>query len=113
MSFTVIAGPCQIESRELALSVARELKAVMLVLQREFDFEFIFKASFDKANRTSGIASRGVGIEEGVKVLGEVKDLGLRVTTDIHESYQAGVVRGVVDIIQIPAFLCRQIDLLV
>ena len=106
----LIAGPCVIESRQQVFDVASKLKAITSTL----DIDFVFKASFDKANRTSINSYRGVGLEEGVKILYEVKHtLGLRITTDIHESSQAENVAHVCDVIQIPAFLCRQTDLLV
>lgn len=106
----VIAGPCVIESEELVLEVAKTLKS----LQETFnDFVIIFKASFDKANRTSLESFRGPGLEKGIAILKKVKDtFGLPVLTDIHESSQAAPVGEVVDILQIPAFLCRQTDLL-
>lgn len=105
----IIAGPCVIESRELLDEVARELVAI----KKALDIEIIFKSSFDKANRTSVSGFRGDGIREGVDHLKYIKETyGLPITTDIHESYQAELVKDVVDIIQIPAFLCRQTDLL-
>src|SRR3954447_8049728 len=105
----LIAGPCVIESEELTLSIARRLKEIVAGLS----VQLVFKASFDKANRTSGGAFRGAGIEEGLKVLAHVKaETGLPVTTDIHESYQAEPVAAVCDLLQIPAFLARQTDLL-
>ena len=109
MSFTLIAGPCVIESRDLALNVAERVKAIT----DRLGIHYIFKASFDKANRSSGGSFRGPGVAEGLDVLGEVKaQLGLPVLTDIHESTQAAPVAEVVDVLQIPAFLCRQTDLL-
>lgn len=108
--FIVIAGPCVIENEETTLQIAEELKSICL----DLDIDFYFKASFDKANRTSIDSFRGYGIEQGLKILQKVKDTyNLRIVTDIHESYQAQLVAKVVDIIQIPAFLCRQTDLLV
>lgn len=108
--FSVIAGPCVIESREVCFEVAQVLKQ----LKEEFpDVRFVFKSSFDKANRSSITSFRGHGLEFGLGVLKDVRDkFGLEVLTDIHESYQAEDVAKVVDIIQIPAFLCRQTDLL-
>jgi len=108
--FLIIAGPCAIESVDLVLKVGEELRK----LQDKFrDVEFIFKSSFDKANRSSIHSFRGYGLEYGLKALMKVKEeFGLKVTTDIHESWQAEPVSEVVDIIQIPAFLCRQTDLL-
>jgi len=109
MSFTLIAGPCVIESRELALEVAEQVKAI----SDRLGLRYVFKASFDKANRSSGGSFRGPGVEEGLSVLAEVKQrYGLPVLTDIHESQQAAPVAEVVDVLQIPAFLCRQTDLL-
>lgn len=105
-----IAGPCVIESMELLEIVATELVRINSVLGTDI----IFKASFDKANRTSLSSFRGPGLDRGLQMLSDIKSkYGLRLTTDIHESYQAEVVGQVVDIIQIPAFLCRQTDLLV
>ena len=109
MSFTLIAGPCVIESRELVLEVAEQMKEIA----DRLGIDYIFKASFDKANRSSGRAFRGPGMQEGLEILAEVKErFGLPVLTDIHESIQAAPVAEVVDVLQIPAFLCRQTDLL-
>ncbi|MFM9047378.1 MAG: 3-deoxy-8-phosphooctulonate synthase [Cyanobium sp.] len=106
---TLIAGPCVIESPDLVLEVASHLKG----LAERLGIAVIFKASFDKANRSSGSSFRGPGMEEGLEVLAEVKRrTGLRLLTDIHESPQAAAVASVVDVLQIPAFLCRQTDLL-
>ena len=106
----IIAGPCVIESQELLETVASELTAI----NRSLGTDIIFKASFDKANRTSIHSFRGPGMEKGLRMLQDVKDkFGLRILTDIHESWQAEEVGKVCDIIQIPAFLCRQTDLLV
>ncbi len=105
-----IAGPCVIESQALLDEVAEEI----VKLNRRFDIDIVFKASFDKANRTSISSFRGFGMEKGLQMLTRVKErYGLRLLTDIHESQQAEPVGQVVDIIQIPAFLCRQTDLLV
>jgi len=105
-----IAGPCVIESQELLNTVAAEL----VRLNKKYGIDIIFKASFDKANRTSLNSFRGPGMVKGLEMLQEIKDkYGLRLLTDIHESYQAEEVGKVVDVIQIPAFLCRQTDLLV
>ncbi len=105
-----MAGPCSLESPELGLRVARAMKHFC----EERGLLYIFKASFDKANRTSVHAWRGPGIEKGLEQLAEIKQLaGVPVLTDIHESWQAAPTGQVVDIIQIPAFLCRQTDLLV
>lgn len=107
---TFIAGPCVIESSELLCSVAEEL----VRLNEKYNINIIFKASFDKANRTSINSFRGPGLEKGLSVLYDIKQkYGLKLLTDIHESYQAKPVGEVVDVIQIPAFLCRQTDLLV
>jgi 2-dehydro-3-deoxyphosphooctonate aldolase (KDO 8-P synthase) len=105
-----IAGPCVLESLEGALEIAIELKRVADLLA----IQLVFKASFDKANRTSASAYRGPGIVDGLKILAEVKrSTGLPVTTDIHESHQAAAAGEVCDLLQIPAFLARQTDLLV
>lgn len=105
-----IAGPCVIESKELLDRVAEELQR----LNKKYHTDIIFKASFDKANRTSLHSYRGPGLNKGLEMLMEIKErYGLRLLTDIHESMQAGPVGEVVDVIQIPAFLCRQTDLLV
>lgn len=105
-----IAGPCVIETPELLDTVAAEL----VRLKRKYAIDIIFKASFDKANRTSLHSFRGPGLEKGLAMLQAVKEkYGLRLLTDIHESCQAEAVGRVVDVIQIPAFLCRQTDLLV
>jgi 2-dehydro-3-deoxyphosphooctonate aldolase (KDO 8-P synthase) len=109
MSLTLIAGPCVIESRELALEIAEQVKAIT----DRLGIRYIFKASYDKANRSSGGSFRGPGVSGGLEVLAEVKQrFGLPVLTDIHESHQAAPVAEVVDVLQIPAFLCRQTDLL-
>ena len=109
-SLAVIAGPCSLENTEIALRVARAMKR----LCEERNLLYIFKASFDKANRTSVHAWRGPGLEKGLEQLAEIKSmLNIPVLTDIHESYQAAPVGEVVDVVQIPAFLCRQTDLLV
>ncbi len=105
-----IAGPCVIESAELLDTVAEKIVAI----NRELGTDIIFKASFDKANRTSLSSFRGPGLEKGLLMLQDVKSKwGLKLLTDIHESWQAAPVGEVVDVIQIPAFLCRQTDLLV
>lgn len=106
----LIAGPCVIESEEVVMTIA---KTIMGIAER-LDLDYYFKASFDKANRTSINSFRGPGIEEGIRILKKVKDTyGLKICTDIHEPWQAERVAEVADIIQIPAFLCRQTDLLV
>ncbi len=105
----VIAGPCVIESEELTLLIARRLKEIAASLP----IQLVFKASFDKANRTSAAAFRGAGVEGGLAVLAKVQaETGLPVTTDIHESHQAEKVAQVCALLQIPAFLARQTDLL-
>lgn len=107
---TVLAGPCAIESKEICFETCEKLKEVTSKL----DINYVFKASFDKANRSSLDSYRGLGIEEGLKILKEVKEtFKVPVVTDIHEPYQADLAAKVADIIQIPAFLCRQTDLLV
>jgi 2-dehydro-3-deoxyphosphooctonate aldolase (KDO 8-P synthase) len=109
-NITLIAGPCVIESAELLDTVARDLTRINAMLGTDI----IFKASFDKANRTSIHSFRGPGLDKGLEMLSDIKSkYGLRLTTDIHESWQAAPVGEVVDVIQIPAFLCRQTDLLV
>ena len=105
----LIAGPCVIESAELLDTVAAKL----VDINRQLGTDIIFKASFDKANRTSITSFRGPGIDRGLQMLADVKTkYGLRLLTDIHESWQAKPAGEVVDVIQIPAFLCRQTDLL-
>ena len=110
METKFIAGPCVIESAELLDAVAERLVAI----NRALGTDIIFKASFDKANRTSLSSFRGPGLEKGLQMLADVRaKWGLRLLTDIHEAWQAVPVGEVVDVIQIPAFLCRQTDLLV
>ena len=110
MKTTFIAGPCVIESQELLYTVAEKL----VEINQKLEVDSIFKASFDKANRTSISSFRGPGLEKGLEMLANVKSkYGLKLLTDIHESNQAEAVGQVVDILQIPAFLCRQTDLLV
>lgn len=105
-----VAGPCVIESAELLDAVAERL----VEINNKLGTEIIFKASFDKANRTSLASYRGVGLERGLQMLSDVKSKwGLKLCTDIHESWQAAPAGEVIDVIQIPAFLCRQTDLLV
>lgn len=106
----LLSGPCVIESEDLLMRVAEKVKAIT----EELGILYVFKASFDKANRTSVNSFRGPGLEEGLRALEKVKkEFELPLTTDIHESQQAAPVGEVVDILQIPAFLCRQTDLLV
>ena len=110
MKTTFIAGPCVIESQELLYAVAEKL----VEINQKLKVDIIFKASFDKANRTSISSFRGPGLERGLEMLANVKSkYGLKLLTDIHESHQAEAVGQVVDVLQIPAFLCRQTDLLV
>ena len=105
--FFLIAGPCVIESMQLQLDVAGQLKEITDSL----GIPFIFKSSFDKANRTSGTSFRGPGLDEGLKVLAEVKrQIGVPVLTDVHEYTPMDEVAAVVDVLQTPAFLCRQTD---
>lgn len=108
--FKLIAGPCVIESEENVMEIAGKIKEIA----EKLDLDYYFKASFDKANRTSIKSYRGPGIDEGLRILKKVKDTyGLKICTDIHEPWQAEKAAEVCDIIQIPAFLCRQTDLLV
>ncbi len=110
MDIQLIAGPCVIESAELLDTVAQRLVEINSTLGTEI----IFKASFDKANRTSLSSARGVGMTKGLQMLDDVRSKwGLKILTDVHESYQAEAAGEVVDVLQIPAFLCRQTDLLV
>lgn len=109
MTPVFIAGPCVIESQPLLDAVTAELVRI----NKKYGIHIIFKASFDKANRTSIHSFRGPGLEKGLQMLADVKaKYGLQILTDIHESYQAAPVGQVADVIQIPAFLCRQTDLL-
>ncbi|HET7162240.1 MAG TPA: 3-deoxy-8-phosphooctulonate synthase [Rhodanobacteraceae bacterium] len=105
--FFLIAGPCVVESEQLQLDAAGRLKEIT----GRLGINFIFKSSFDKANRTSGKSFRGLGMEEGLRILGEVKkQIGVPVLTDVHEYTPFDVVAEVVDVLQTPAFLCRQTD---
>ena len=107
---TILAGPCAMESKKISLTTAKKLKEICSRL----DINFVFKTSFDKANRSSLTSYRGLGMDEGLKILSEIKkELNVPIVTDIHESWQAQPAAEVADIIQIPAFLCRQTDLLV
>ena len=107
---TIMAGPCAIESKEICFEVCEKLKEITSKL----DINYIFKASFDKANRSSLNSYRGLGIEKGLEILKETKEkYNVPVVTDIHEPYQAEIAANVADVIQIPAFLCRQTDLIV
>ena len=106
----VLAGPCALESLELGLETGAEMKR----LCEKYGFGYVFKASFDKANRTSIKSYRGPGLSKGLEQLAEIKEkLGVPVVTDIHEPWQAMPAAEVADLLQIPAFLCRQTDLLV
>lgn len=111
LPFALFAGPCQIESRQHAIDMC----GAMIEITKELGVNYVFKASFDKANRTSLNGPRGVGIEEGLRTFDEIKKLydNIPIVTDIHEREQCAVVAPHVDILQIPAFLCRQTDLLV
>jgi 2-dehydro-3-deoxyphosphooctonate aldolase (KDO 8-P synthase) len=105
----LIAGPCSIESEMQALSLASELQD----LANKYNFDYVFKGSFDKANRTSVHSKRGVGLEKAINIFDKVKThVGCKTTTDVHETWQVDKLEDVVDVIQIPAFLCRQTDLL-
>ncbi|MHB8884293.1 MAG: 3-deoxy-8-phosphooctulonate synthase [Methylovirgula sp.] len=109
LPFVLIAGPCAMESRAHALETAAALQEIALRL----GLGLVFKTSFDKANRTSAASSRGLGLEDALPVFTEIRDtLGVAVTTDVHETTQCAPVAEVVDLLQIPAFLCRQTDLL-
>ncbi|MCI8504535.1 MAG: 3-deoxy-8-phosphooctulonate synthase [Dorea sp.] len=109
-NFFLIAGPCVIESEENVMLIAEKMKEIA----ESLTIDYYFKASFDKANRTSIVSYRGPGIDQGLQILRKVKEkYGLKIATDIHEACQAKRVADLADIIQIPAFLCRQTDLLV
>lgn len=109
LPLAVIAGPCQLESRAHALEMATALKEIA----ERVGFGLVYKTSFDKANRTSGKAERGLGLEKSLPIFAEIRDsLGLPVITDVHNAHQCAPVAEAVDILQIPAFLCRQTDLL-
>jgi 2-dehydro-3-deoxyphosphooctonate aldolase (KDO 8-P synthase) len=106
----VIAGPCSIESEDLTYSIAAELKQISKRLQ----VEIVFKASYDKANRLSGESYRSIGLERSIDVFNAVKtDFGMRIITDVHDVLEVEMISEVVDVLQIPAFLCRQTDLVV
>ena len=110
LPFTLLGGMNVLESRELALEIAAEYKRVT----DKLEIPYVFKASFDKANRSSINSFRGPGMEKGLEILAEVKErIGVPILTDVHEPYQAAPVAEVCDIIQLPAFLCRQTDLVV
>ena len=107
--FTLIAGPCVIENKNILFEITEELSQIC----KNLEIRFTFKASFDKANRSSCNSYRGPGLEEGLEILKEIKSTyKVNLLTDIHESYQAKPVADVVDVLQIPAYLCRQTDLL-
>ena len=109
-SFTLIAGPCQLESEQHALDISKELKEIT----SELKINLIYKTSFDKANRTSIKGKRGMGLENSLSIFDKIrKEVGVPVLTDIHTAEQCAVVANHVDILQIPAFLCRQTDLLI
>jgi 2-dehydro-3-deoxyphosphooctonate aldolase (KDO 8-P synthase) len=110
MSFFLMAGPCVIETRESAFDIAHSMKGITDKLQ----IPYIFKASFDKANRSSIESYRGVGIDKGLQILADIKnELNLRVMTDIHTAEQAAIAAEAVDVLQIPAFLARQTDIVI
>ena len=110
LPLAVIAGPCQLESRAHALEMAGALKAIA----QKLGFGLIFKTSFDKANRTSGAGQRGIGLKDALPIFAEIRDaLGLPTLTDVHDAAQCAEVAQAVDVLQIPAFLCRQTDLLI
>lgn len=109
LPFVLIAGPCQIESLDHTLFLADKISKIC----SQIDIDFIFKSSFDKANRSSFASARGIGLEKGLEILDKVKsEFGCPVLTDIHDAGQCKTVAEVVDVLQIPAFLCRQTDLL-
>lgn len=109
LPISIIAGPCQLESRAHALEMASALKEI----SERLGFGLIFKTSFDKANRTSANAQRGLGLEKSLPIFAEIREsLGLPTLTDVHDAHQCAEVATAVDILQIPAFLCRQTDLL-
>jgi 2-dehydro-3-deoxyphosphooctonate aldolase (KDO 8-P synthase) len=109
-SFTLIAGPCQLENESHAIKISSELKKIT----SELNINFIYKTSFDKANRTSLKSQRGMGIEKSLPIFDKIrKEVGVPVLTDVHTAEQCSLVADHVDVIQIPAFLCRQTDLLI
>ncbi|MUG68382.1 3-deoxy-8-phosphooctulonate synthase [Paenibacillus campinasensis] len=109
-NFALFGGPCVIESEYVVMHLAEKIKDITM----ELNIPYVFKASFDKANRSSGNSFRGQGLDDGIRILRKVKDtFDLPIVTDIHESYQADIVAEVADVLQIPAYLCRQTDLLV
>ena len=109
LPFTLIAGPCQLENREHAIFIAEKIKQICEKLK----INFIYKTSFDKANRTSHLSKRGLGLDKSIKIFDEIRNtLKIPILTDVHTSEQCEIIKNTVDIIQIPAFLCRQTDLL-
>ena len=109
LPLALIAGPCQIENRDHSLMIAEKISNIC----EKFSAKFIFKSSYDKANRSSINSTRGVGLEEGLKILQEISEnFDCPTITDVHEPYQCKIAAEVVDILQIPAYLCRQTDLL-
>ena len=109
LPFTLIAGPCQLENREHAIFIAEKIKQICEKLK----INFIYKTSFDKANRTSHLSKRGLGLDKSIKIFDEIRNkLKIPILTDVHTSEQCEIIQNSVDIIQIPAFLCRQTDLL-
>ena len=107
---TLISGPCQLETEQHAIDIAGFIKEISL----KYNFNYIFKSSFDKANRTSISGQRGIGLEKSLKIFEKIKkDLNIPVLTDVHSEQQCSIISNSVDIIQIPAFLCRQTDLLI
>mgnify|MGYP006095805083 FL=1 len=109
-SFTLIAGPCQLESEQHALNISKELKQITTDLK----INLIYKTSFDKANRTSLKGERGIGLEKSLSIFDKIRnEVGLPVLTDVHTAEQCSLVAPHVDVLQIPAFLCRQTDLLI
>jgi len=109
LPITLIAGPCQLENRDHAIFIAEKIKKICEKLK----INFIYKTSFDKANRTSHLSKRGLGLDKSLKIFDEIRDtLKIPILTDIHTSEHCEVIKNSVDIIQIPAFLCRQTDLL-
>jgi 2-dehydro-3-deoxyphosphooctonate aldolase (KDO 8-P synthase) len=109
LPFTLIAGPCQIESKDHAMEMAQAISEIT----KKLEINFIYKSSFDKANRTSHNGKRGIGLEKSLEIFSEIKNkLGCPILTDIHNETQCKILAEIVDILQIPAFLCRQTDLL-
>src|ERR1700690_576614 len=106
----LFSGPCAVESYDICMETGSKMKDICA----ELNIDYVFKSSFDKANRTSASSYRGPSMESGLEILARVKkELEVPLVTDVHESYQCAEVAGVVDVLQIPAFLCRQTDLLI